>query len=59
MPKSLSEYGFKLLNQLIDNDTLIIIFVFILAFISPEHRELIAGGLIGYLGGKIRNEQNP
>ena len=58
MPRSLSEYAFKLLNQLIDNDTLIIIGITVLAFISPEHRELIAGGLIGYLGGKIRNEQN-
>ena len=58
MPRSLSEYAFKLLNQLIDNDTLIIIGLTVLAFVSPEHRELIAGGLIGYLGGKIKNEQN-
>lgn len=49
---------FQFLNQLIDNDTLIIIFVFVLAFMSPDHRELIAGGLIGYLGGKVKSGQN-
>jgi len=53
------DHIFNFLYQLADNDTLIIIFVFILAFISPDHRELIAGGLIGYLGGKVKSEQNP
>lgn len=46
---------FGLLNQLTDNDTLIIIFIFVLAVMSPDHRELIAGGLIGYLGGKLKS----
>ena len=58
-PFTVVEHIFNLLCQLADNDTLIIIFVFVLAFISPDHRELIAGGLIGYLGGKVKSEQVP
>jgi len=58
-PFTIVDQIFSFLCQLADNDTLIIIFVFVLAFISPDHRELIAGGLIGYLGGKVKSEQKP
>ena len=58
-PFTIVDQIFNFLCQLADNDTLIIIFVFVLAFISPDHRELIAGGLIGYLGGKVKSEQIP
>ena len=44
---------FKLIESLTDNDTLIIIGMTLLAFYSVEHRELIAGALMGYLGSKV------
>lgn len=43
-----------IIEQLIDNDTLIIIGMTLLAFHSPEHRELIAAALVGYLGAKVK-----
>lgn len=42
---------YEIIMNLIDNDTMIIILMSCLAFYSPEHRELIAGALVGYLGG--------
>jgi hypothetical protein len=46
--------GFVL--ELIDNDTLIIVGMSILAFTSYDHRELIAGALLGYMGAKIKEK---
>jgi hypothetical protein len=43
---------FGVIHEIVDNDTLIIIFMSALAFYSPDHRELIAAALVGYLGGK-------
>jgi hypothetical protein len=48
------EKFFELLNNLTDNDTLIIIFAFILAQQNPEFTELIAGGLLGYMGHAVK-----
>ena len=56
MPEeSVLDKMFGVIYQMIDNETLIIVSVSILAYLSPDHRELIAGGLIGYLGTKIKS----
>lgn len=49
---------FELLNNLTDNDTLIIIFAFVLAMSNPEYTELIAGGLLGYMGHAVKSAVN-
>ena len=46
----------NIIEQLIDNDTMIIILMAALAFYSPEIRELIAAALVGYLGGAARKK---
>ena len=45
---------FEILSKLTDPDTIIILAMAALAFYSPEHRELIAAALLGFLGGKIK-----
>ena len=49
------ELFIELLRDVIDNDTLIIVGALVIAGISPEHRELVLGGLIGYMGKKYRD----
>lgn len=46
---------YEVFIQLIDNDTLIIIGAFIIAGISPEHRELVLGGCLGFIGKKYKD----
>ena len=45
----------EMYEQLIDNDTLIIIGAFVIAIISPEHRQLVVGGLLGYMGKALKS----
>ena len=52
----MKDHIFDLLKDLIDNDTLIIVGMSLLAYFSPEHRELIGGGLVGYLGSRVRRK---
>ena len=45
---------FDLLEALVDNDTLIIVAAFVLAYTNPDYIELLGGGLIGFLGGRLK-----
>ncbi len=47
---------FDLFESLVDNDTLIIVTLGILAYENPEHLEFLAGGLIGFLGGRLKKQ---
>jgi hypothetical protein len=44
----------KIISDLTDDNTIIIIGVLIIAGISPENREMVLGGLIGALGMKAK-----
>lgn len=49
---------FTLIHDFIDNETLIIIIALaILAYISPEQRELIAGGFVGYMSNELKKKK--
>ena len=44
----------EILFELMDNDTMIIIGVIVIAYLSPEHREIVLAGLLGYMGKKAQ-----
>lgn len=44
---------FDLLNNLTDNDTLIIIFIFVLAMFHPAKIDVMLGILGGFIGAKV------
>ncbi len=43
-------------REIIDNDTLIILGLIAIMVLSPDNRELIAGGLLGVIGMKAKNK---
>ena len=43
------EVVMDIVKDLIDDNTLIILGALVIAGISPEHRELIIGGLLGWI----------
>lgn len=49
----------NLIRDLLDDNTIVLFGAILIAVISPEHRELITGGLIGWLGNKKATPGNP
>jgi hypothetical protein len=50
---------FDLAETLVDNDTLIIVGAIVLAVLYPDNIELLGGGLIGFLGGRLKANASP
>lgn len=44
-----------LIRDLVDDNTLVLIGVIVIALTSPEHREIVIGGLLGWLTSKKTN----
>ncbi len=45
-------------TNLIDNDTLIILSILVIAVLDPAIREIAIGGLLGVIGMKVKGEKN-
>ena len=44
-------------KDLIDNDTLVIISVLVIAVLEPNIREIAIGGLLGVIGMKVKEKK--